>query len=173
VPRLVIATQWKRLNLIVVLIKTADIFMGYRAWRIDPVRRELKPLAFHHSVSWQKMRKAVAHCEYWRRHPYEAAPARSCQCGLHGFKELSGVALMLRHYADARFPIVVGRIAFWGTIRDHTDGYRAQFAYPQALYYSSGLASCALVRAVGNEYACEAMPLSTARDSGEFYEKIA
>ena len=66
---------------------------------------------------------------------------------------------MLLYYADAVFPIVVGRVALWGTVRDHTEGYRAQFAYPQILYYGGTSAAKALVQAVGHEYACESMPI--------------
>jgi hypothetical protein len=154
-------------------MKTADIIMAYRAWSNDPALRGLKPLSFDHVASWQKTSKGIARCEYWRRHPRQSAPARSCHCGFHGFKTLSGVIRLLQSYADARFPIVIGRVAFWGTIRDHSEGYRAQFAYPQALYYTSELASMALVRAVGSEYACETMPLSSAHEDVHIYEKIA
>jgi hypothetical protein len=139
-------------------MRTTDVITAYRAWRIYPARRELEPLAFFQVAPWNKMSKAVASCEHFRRHPHELAPAQSCQCGFYGFKRLSGVCKLLQYYVDAELPIVVGRVAFWGMVRDHTDGYRAQYAYPQILYYGGSSAAKALVQAVGNEYACESMP---------------
>lgn len=55
------------------------------------------------------------------------SPVPGCTCGVHALKD---VARLLRSWARAA---VVGRIAMWGRVLEHTRGYRAQFAYPSRL----------------------------------------
>ena len=53
-------------------------------------------------------------------------PSLECSCGLHATHGLDA----LRHSRD---PAVLGTVAMWGRIVEHTAGYRAELAYPQRL----------------------------------------
>lgn len=47
--------------------------------------------------------------------------------GFHAFKTLEG-ARAYYGYASVKAPVVFGEIALWGTVVEHEEGYRAEFA---------------------------------------------
>lgn len=55
-------------------------------------------------------------------------PDPSCSCGIYAASTL----LPVWPYVDDA--VVVGRVALWGRVVEHAQGWRAQFAYPQALF---------------------------------------
>jgi hypothetical protein len=55
-----------------------------------------------------------------------AAPHVTCSCGLHATHEVE----ILRR---TRTPAVLGRVALWGRVIEHEQGYRGEFGYPQRL----------------------------------------
>lgn len=63
------------------------------------------------------------------------APIMVPGCGIYAMT----TSHSLQHEMVARVPqnlgtyLVVGRVALWGRVAVHTEGYRAQYAYPQAL----------------------------------------
>ena len=52
-------------------------------------------------------------------------PAIHCQCGIYATNDLNEAT----SYGE-----ILGRVAMWGHVIEHSGGYRAQFAYPQSLY---------------------------------------
>jgi hypothetical protein len=65
------------------------------------------------------------------RHMAEAAsevPHRKCTCGIYAAKNLEH----LRQLGYASYS-VCGEVYLWGTVVEHTLGWRAQFAYPKDL----------------------------------------
>lgn len=61
--------------------------------------------------------------------PYHGhAPDENCSCGVYA---LSTLEELLCHYPTD----VVGEIYLWGKVVVGTSGYRAQYAYPKALYW--------------------------------------
>jgi hypothetical protein len=72
---------------------------------------------------------------------FVSAPAFRCDCGIHALKTLaraeqrahgnSGMFAISFGFTDVQ---VWGAVKLWGRIIEHTDGYRAEFAYPSELY---------------------------------------
>lgn len=52
-------------------------------------------------------------------------PAMRCSCGIYATNNLEEAV----NYGE-----ILGRVAMWGHVIEHSNGYRAQFAYPQSLY---------------------------------------
>ena len=77
----------------------------------------------------------VARClDLWLAHPQAPqAPYFRCSCGLYATKTLNQA--MGAVYSRSRN--VIGRVALWGEVVIHEEGYRAQYGYPQALYVLS------------------------------------
>jgi hypothetical protein len=99
--------------------------VAWRAWalsghdttfRLRPVGRYARP--------WPPRRPVEARCggRWWSHRP----PSMGCTCGVHATREPE----LLRR---ARGPAVVGTVALWGTIVEHTLGFRARFGYPVRL----------------------------------------
>lgn len=105
---------------------STEPILAWRAWaltgRRDGTDLLLRPVAGR-SRPWRPLEIAEAACKHARLH---AAPNVDCSCGLHATHE----ADVLRR---ARCPAVLGRVALWGRVIEHDEGYRAQFGYPQRL----------------------------------------
>jgi len=109
---------------------------GWRAWVVGRVGAQgtgSAPLLGLSAVSWPQEpwpagRPAVASCRTGH-----VAPDPGCQCGLHAFRDatdLRTVFLPEPFFAPAT---VVGPVVAWGTLALHERGWRAQYAYPEAL----------------------------------------
>jgi hypothetical protein len=98
--------------------------LAWRTWGLSGRGRNLRlrPVCGY-GRPWPSQRPAVAACLKRRHH---AAPIFECTCGLHGTRE---PAILQR----TKSPAVVGTVALWGTVIEHTLGYRAKLGYPQAL----------------------------------------
>lgn len=81
---------------------------------------------------WQPRAVMEAECLKGREHP---TPSIKCSCGLYAAKTLEHLLGM--HYSDydgeQRFH-VIGRVKFWGTVIEGTQGWRATFGYPDELF---------------------------------------
>jgi len=121
---------------------------GWRAWVIGTCGEQRTgpvPAFALRAVSWPQepwpaRRPTIASCR--RGH---AAPDPACQCGLHAFREAAEVRTVF--IPDILFApaTVVGPVAGWGTVALHERGWRAQYAYPEALALVCGW--CLTVRA--------------------------
>lgn len=64
------------------------------------------------------------------------APVRLCNCGFHAYKTLEQAEARVRtdhmpsSWGSRPARRAWGAVALWGTLIEHTEGYRAQFAYP-------------------------------------------
>lgn len=96
---------------------------GWRAWRLsfDRLGPSLHPTG--RGGPWQRASVTTAGCWRHRRHH---APTRDCSCGLYAVRDPD----QLRH---ARSPAVIGTVALWGRVVEHTIGWRAEYGYPQRL----------------------------------------
>jgi hypothetical protein len=98
--------------------------VAWRAWALsghDGTLR-LRPVG-RYSRPWPPRRPVEARCGRWRFH---RAPSMDCTCGVHATREYE----LLRR---VRGPTVVGSVALWGAVVEHTLGYRARFGYPVRL----------------------------------------
>jgi hypothetical protein len=91
--------------------------IGYRAW--GWVGSGLK--SFHGEL-WVPGEPLAAACLCHQ------APHQLCTCGIYAAKSLNQLQRM--GYADLG---VYGEVYLWGTIVEHSFGWRAQFAYPKTL----------------------------------------
>jgi hypothetical protein len=109
---------------------------GWRAWVVGTLGEQGNgplPALVLRAVAWPQdpwpaRRPAVASC-----HLGHAAPDPGCQCGLHAFREATEVRTVF--LPDMLFApaTVVGPVGGWGTLAMHERGWRAQYAYPEAL----------------------------------------
>ncbi|GBC86801.1 hypothetical protein HRbin12_00800 [bacterium HR12] len=118
----------------------SEPIMGWRAWRlrrrpdgllrIAPTtpRSDWEPgVAIHATCSGAHTR------EYLVYNPelvaFHRSPEIGCTCGIHAMKD----PRRLRRSRPGRRAGVVGTIAMWGRVVEHTRGWRAEFAYPARL----------------------------------------
>jgi hypothetical protein len=81
------------------------------------------------AVSAEEIRRLELELERWHDAPDEA-----CRCGIYGLNE-PPPGLEPGYWPRAvRADSVLGRVKLWGRIVQGTEGARAQYAYPSALY---------------------------------------
>ena len=104
----------------------SEPIVAWRAWALtghrDGTELLLRPVA-KRARTWRPREVVEASCRTSRWHE---APDPACTCGLHG---THGIEVLRK----TKCPAVLGRVALWGRVIEHEQGYRAQFAYPQRL----------------------------------------
>jgi len=108
--------------------------IAYRAWRCDAAG--LKSVC---GEPWNPGQPLAARCRVYSAgtivgraeaaHDAHDAPQANCTCGVYASKSLEH----LRTTGYARYGIH-GEVNLWGTVVEHEQGWRAQFAYPKNLY---------------------------------------
>ena len=106
--------------------------LGWRAWQVVEEDGELLLSSVVFPLLWLPGEEARAEC-----HPGpHTAPQRHCVCGLYA----GATALHAEPYLDGynhligATPVVLGRVAVWGTVIECADGWRASHAYPHELF---------------------------------------
>lgn len=107
--------------------------IGWRTWRLDS---EGRLRSWGSDDLWKPGEPLRARCRRRRSGhalrrctcPQETAPARRCDCGIYAAQSIE----QARKYLGGNG--VIGRVALWGTVIEHEDGHRAEYAYPAALY---------------------------------------
>lgn len=107
-------------------VTLTEPLVAWRTWTLSGSRdgRDIRLLPlFGDRRPWPLGDAARATCTRRGRH---AVPGFDCSCGwyaTHGHEALR----------RSRDPAVLGTVALWGRIVEHTFGFRAEFAYPQRL----------------------------------------
>jgi hypothetical protein len=96
---------------------------GWRGWRLARCDGALTLLSLTRSSAWPPREAMRSSCD---DHP--DGPAMRCRCGLYAS---SSPRTLARARVLSCGPAVVGDVAMWGRVVDHTAGTRSQFAYPQ------------------------------------------
>jgi hypothetical protein len=117
---------------------STEPILGWRAWRLhrnDAGALRIAPTTPR--ADWEPAVAMHARCSGAHTRMYmvfnpelEAAhrsPEPGCTCGLHAMKEPRRLA------RGNRGAGVVGRVAMWGRVLEHSRGFRAEFAYPSRL----------------------------------------
>lgn len=122
----------------------AEPFVAWRAWRIrnEPEGQRLRSVVF--PVNWVPGQELVAECKCrarsllrpWRYRRCELAPARACDCGIYGAREVADAIDYLGHTTGSWDPsnAVIGQVSLWGEIMEHRLGWRASRAYPARIW---------------------------------------
>jgi hypothetical protein len=100
-----------------------EAIVGWRSWYVTDGR--LSSLTFDHK--WPVGKELVARCNETKHRP----PYQRCGCGVYALKSLE--ILRRSSYFNGE---CFGQVALWGKVIEGEDGYRAEFAYPKALYVS-------------------------------------
>ncbi len=140
----------------------SEPILAWRAWTCTPagmLRSLTYPLAWA-GQSTTATDPLAMRAVCMRGHTNHRAPHRACGCGWYGLKTaaqvLPWIHVRQRMSALPRVRrIVIGRVALWGLVVEHAEGYRAEFAYPACLYVPSR----ALVRPLSERYRVEVYPL--------------
>jgi len=98
---------------------TAPI-LAYRLWEwgADGLRSL-------NAVPWIAGQPLVARCGVRRHEP----PGAECICGVYASKSLDSLRSMRLWDCGVR-----GEVLLWGTVVEHQEGWRGQFAYPKSLH---------------------------------------
>lgn len=108
--------------------------ISYRLWRWD-----IAGLRSLNGELWQPRKPLEAGCrasDFARRthgdgaaHRPHIAPHIKCTCGIYASKSLE-------HLRERRHErsLVYGQVSLWGTVVEHHDGWRAQYAYPKSFF---------------------------------------
>lgn len=92
--------------------------VGYRVWQWDAT--ELKSL---NGIGWHPGQALAFECREQRCHE---TPQANCTCGIYASKSLDHLRRL--GYLDNR---IHGEVSLWGSVVEHEEGWRAQFAYPK------------------------------------------
>jgi len=96
--------------------------VGYRIWQWDaPFLKSLS-----NGEPWFPGKPMTAKCCAGLAH--EQPPQERCTCGIYAAREtLDQLARRMR--------CIHGEVYLWGRVVEHTDGWRAQYAYPKTLTF--------------------------------------
>jgi hypothetical protein len=122
-----------------------EAFEGWRAWRVVESTDGIHLHSIHYEAVWLPGEPLSAACHQRRRslrHPLvsvptgHGAPEIGCRCGIHAASNRDRAAAWAETLA-APYGLgslhAIGTVALWGPVAEHTDGWRAGFAYPRAL----------------------------------------
>lgn len=101
-----------------------EAIVGWRSWFVSGGR--LSSLTFDHK--WPVGKELTALCTDVKNH---RPPQQRCGCGVYALKSLE--ILKTSSYFNGE---CFGQVALWGKVIEGENGYRAEFAYPKALYVS-------------------------------------
>jgi hypothetical protein len=115
----------------------SEVMKGWRSWQIssdsfaEPLLRSVVI-----DTAWQPREPVEATCDYVTGKPEHSSPGESCSCGLYAAKTREHLQSMGYHRYDPENGTysVIGIVQLWGTIVEGTQGWRAQFGYPERLF---------------------------------------
>jgi hypothetical protein len=122
----------------------ADALIGWRVWCVVRYGAELRLGSVIQDDLWPVGAALLARCRaheppanrsLLRRPDRHVAPAAGCTCGIYAAREPAAAWTYLRGRDEASTVArVIGRVALWGRVVEHEDGWRAERAYPLDVY---------------------------------------
>lgn len=115
---------------------------------------------------------AMAHVKDGR---WQAAPVFDCHCGIYAHKSSTRAQDRFRegrdrHWHGAHGDRVWGMVKLWGRVIEHTEGYRAEYAYPAELWSNNEAIAAQVALLYGVPCTYEA-PIAPFEDAGGDYFK--
>jgi len=114
--------------------------IGWRTWSAVVRDNETRLSSVIQRSLWPRGAPLFASCRCarwsiwpWSRNRHDA-PALDCGCGIY-----AASLNVVRRYlpavlADSVLVRVIGRVALWGVVYEHDQGWRASAAYPKSLF---------------------------------------
>jgi hypothetical protein len=128
-----------------------EAIVGYRVWRVfrdehDGAKGALRLASAHYGkIVWEPGVPMTGVID-------AARPQR--REGIHAYSDASGmISGSVRPCLQGRELIVAGTVSLWGEVIVYEHGYRAQFAYPRQLSWTSG--DPKLLQELATIYGCE------------------
>jgi hypothetical protein len=120
--------------------------VGWRVWDVVALDGGHRLCSLNFWTIWLPRRETVAVCrralvELDRAGvPGHDAPALRCTCGLYATRTAADVLAYASQFPLRRDALhrVVGRVRLWGTVVEADAGWRAERAYPAALFVPTG-----------------------------------
>lgn len=166
---------------------TEEIVYGYRVWAMNEHTGRLEAIGIGRKFSnigwptWQEIEQcrglAKAECNRYShlKNKRRPIPDENCSCGYHATKTIPDYGDLAHLAANNDDNYVLGKIAMWGRIIEHDEGYRAEFAYPQVLYYpfhsNPNNIKSRIIRNCASVYGCDVAPWPTEISHGFKEEK--
>ena len=94
---------------------------AYRAWFLADTVEGLRLMSYSDTI-WRPYQELEAYCQHNATH---IPPTFNC-CGLYALKSPNNI-----------HGTIIGEVALWGRFIEGTQGFQAQFAYPQRFLYIS------------------------------------
>lgn len=123
-----------------------EAITAYRCWNVHPNGLLVGQA---HAEPWPPYEPFVGRCGAlsgagWAAHLQDGvfmpAPVMDCDCGVHALKTAASAEARAIEPRDGWYsfslpiPRVWGAVKLWGRLIEHEIGYRAELAYPSALY---------------------------------------
>jgi hypothetical protein len=131
---------------------------AWRVWRVGPDGQLMSLFMSDSRDSYLPWPTSPEHASCPAPHQ---APDPACRCGWHGCRSFDDA---VRAAAEAvwrdgasQFALAVGTVSLWGRAIEHEDGWRAEHAYPRAVYAIDS----SLAPMVARRYRIEAYPAAT------------
>jgi hypothetical protein len=102
--------------------------LGWRVWRLHRVEGRLTIVSATRNHTWPPAEALEATC--WIDHGASGVPQPGCSCGIYA---ASTPSTLTAANVISSETCVVGAIAMWGSVVEHSRGARSQFAYPARL----------------------------------------
>lgn len=100
----------------------AGEIIGWRAWTLS------------HGI----LRSMFTNFRWLPGRPMVGGDANEYCRGVYAFKTKRRALRAFKWSGHKTEPVVIGKVALWGTVYEHEDGYRAEYAYPESLEYIYG-----------------------------------
>jgi hypothetical protein len=123
--------------------------VAWRCWAAAWVEGELRLCSPVYETVWPVRSKVHAECrastKRWLSRqppPAHTAPSEGCRCGIYGVDDPSRAVSFVRGQGFVAVPgdvveTVLGKVLLWGSVVECDHGWRAECAYPAALYLSA------------------------------------
>jgi hypothetical protein len=115
--------------------------VGWRVWQVVLTPRGERLGSVVYPSLWMPGVRLASSClrarAPWRRS--HDVPSRSCSCGIYATRDPGPAAEYFRRSPNKSGAIrVIGRVRLWGRVVEAAGGWRAAFAYPDALVLPHG-----------------------------------
>jgi hypothetical protein len=119
------------------------VVTGWRAWNVNRRPNEdgtllLESVSFGYAwVPYEKARASCDRCTSTDPRDRNCTPGEGCSCGFYCARSLDHLRTMgyHRYHAESDGPVtIVGKVANWGKVIPGSQGWRAEYAYPERLY---------------------------------------